>query len=102
VDAEGRSSDTHVEVQPENLKTVFLVKTFEGDRNYRGKTEFLDEDQPSGGKIEVTFLDGEKIRGSTLGHSAERCGFFLFPADPNSDNSNIFVVFSAIRNFYFR
>ena len=49
-----------------------------------------------GRRIEVSFQDGEILVGFTLGYSSSAPGFFIFPVDPKSNNSRIFVVNSAV------
>jgi hypothetical protein len=100
-DVQKRASDKQMKIQIEDLKAVFFVETFEGNPDYGERKEFVEEDKPSGRKVEVTFLDGEKMQGSTLGYSAERSGFFLFPSDPKGNNARVFVVSSALRDFRF-
>jgi len=53
----------------------------------------------SGLRLEVTFNDGEVIVGSALlGYNPKRQGFFIFPADPMSNNARVFVVSSAVKS----
>jgi hypothetical protein len=59
------------------------------------------ETPPHGRKLEVTFLDGEVIVGSTLNYRPEGLGFFLCPADPRSNNLRIFVVCGSVRRARF-
>jgi hypothetical protein len=52
---------------------------------------------PRGQSLEVTFQDGEKIAGTTETYSHNDVGFFLSPADPDSNNVRIFVVNKNVR-----
>jgi hypothetical protein len=81
------------------LKAVFFVRDFDGNPSYVERREF--ETAPTGRKIEVTFLDGEVIVGSTLSYRPEGTGFFLCPADPRSNNARIFVVCGSVRHARF-
>ena len=81
-----------VEVLIIDLKAVFFVKDFMGDSSYNEKKEFAEGQKPTGRKIEVTFLDGEVLVGTTTGYDPKRQGFFLFPADPQSNNLRTFIV----------
>jgi Family of unknown function (DUF6982) len=83
----------------ESLKAVFFVKDFEGNKNYQ--EEYSDTIHGAGRKIEVEFTDGESITGFALGYSPDRQGFFMTPADLNSNNERIFVVKSATVNIKF-
>jgi hypothetical protein len=83
------------------LKAVFFVKSFEGNKDYKKRKEFIQSDRSQGRKVEVTFIDNEVIQGSTVGYDPQRLGFFLFPADSGSNNIRIFVLSTAVKNFRF-
>lgn len=87
------------EINIESLKAVFFVKDFEGNRDYQEK--YVDTIHGAGRKIEVSFTDGESIIGYALGYSPDRQGFFVTPADLNSNNERIFVVKSATTSINF-
>ena len=97
----GAPGNESLTIEMRELKAVFFVKTFEGNKDYRKRNEFLPTDRPQGKKVEVTFFDDEIIQGSTVGYDPQRQGFFLFPADGNSNNIRIFVVSSAVKNYRF-
>jgi len=78
------------EVAMNDLKAIFFVKDFIGDREYQGQP--IAEPPMHGRKIEVTFSDGEKIFGKTQGYDPQKLGFFMLPADPQSNDLRIFVV----------
>ena len=78
------------EVALKELKAVFFVKDFIGNREYRGRP--IAEPPMHGRKIEVTFSDGENIFWKTEGYNPQKLGFFMFPADPQSNDLRIFVV----------
>jgi Family of unknown function (DUF6982) len=83
----------------EDLKAVFFVKDFEGNKDYREKYE---DTIPGGGRrILVEFTDAESITGYALGYSPDRQGFFITPADLTSNNERIFVVKSATKSVKF-
>jgi hypothetical protein len=86
-------------IDVELLKAFFLVKDFDGNKNYN--EEYGDEVSGAGRKIRVTFSDGEAITGYTLGYSPDRQGFYMTPADVNSNNVRIFVVKSASEKIEF-
>ena len=79
-----------------DLKAVFFVKDFEGNQTHEERRVFVETDNPQGRKVEVTFKDGEKLVGSTLGYDSMRAGFFVFPADDECNNMRIFVVQSSV------
>jgi hypothetical protein len=92
-----KSSDEGIEVFFKVLKAVFFVRDFAGDAQYNERKEYNQGDKPSGRKIEVTFKDGEVLVGTTMGYDPNRPGFFLFPADPKSNNIRVFAVTTAVR-----
>ena len=85
------------EVLVKDLKAVFFVKDFVGNYLYNERKEYIQEEKPSGRKIEDTFKDGEVLVGSTLGYDPSRPGFFLFPADPKCNNIRVFAVSAAVK-----
>jgi hypothetical protein len=86
-------------IDVEQLKALFLVKDFEGNKEY--SEEFNDEVSGAGRKIKVTFSDGEIITGYTLGYSPNRQGFYMTPADLKSNNVRVFVIKSATEKIEF-
>ncbi len=95
--ADPKVSEETIEVLVQELKAVFFVRDFSGDPNYKEQKKFPDGAKPSGRVVEVTFKDGERIIGSTLGYDPRRPGFFIFPGDLNWNNLKIFVVSQAVR-----
>ena len=92
-----KPSGEAVEVFLKELKAVFFVRDFAGNAQYNERKEYIQGDKPSGRKIELTFKDGEVLVGTTLGYDPARPGFFLFPADPNSNNVRVFAVITAVK-----
>ncbi len=85
-----------MEVSMRDLKAVFMVRDFVGDPQYKERKKYVAGEKPSGRKMEITFMDGEVLVGSTLGYDQNRQGFFIFPADPRSNNMRAYVVSSAV------
>ncbi len=87
------------EVETEKLKAVFFVKTYEGNKDYQEAKGFgkIDPVTFRGLKIKVIFFDNEVLYGGTLGYNKTRKGFFVIPADPDSNNLRIYVVASAVK-----
>jgi hypothetical protein len=54
-----------------------------------------------GKKIKVIFRDGEELVGTTQGYQTGRPGFFLFPADKQSNIDRVFVLVAATRSVSF-
>jgi hypothetical protein len=81
------------------LKAVFFVRDFDGNPAY------IDRDvgggAAAGRRVEVTFVDNEVVRGTTLSYRPDGYGFFVVPADPQANNQRIFVVSGALRHVRF-
>ena len=88
-----------LEIRIEDLKAVFFVKDFEGNKNH----QYNYDDQIAGGgrKIKVRFFDGETVVGYTLAYSPDRQGFFLTSADLQGNNERVFVVKSSTEKVEF-
>ena len=80
----------------DDLKAIFFVHSFEGNREYR-EQKLRKPEGSFGRRYLVTFTDGETMRGTALGVNLSRYGFLLFPADPGSNNKRIFVMHSAVK-----
>ena len=98
-DPTGVSGDKPIDLRIGDLKAIFFVKTFEGNPNHSERKSFVEGDKLHGRKVEVTFVDGEVLQGSTLAYDPKRPGFFLFPPDPEGNNIRVFVVSSAVKKF---
>ena len=88
-------------VQLAGVKAIFFVKDFTGNREREEVLGFPVEKPIVGRKIKVTFHDGETLVGTTQGYDPGRPGFFVIPADPNSNNDRCFVVTSAAKEITF-
>ncbi len=86
-----------VEFRARQLKAVFFVKDFTGNAQRRDVQGFISgpSETAQGKKLCVKFKDGELLCGYSLSYSAERDGFFMFPADPESNNLRVYVVTSS-------
>lgn len=85
------------EVRAKDLKAVFFVKDYTGNCERRDLRGFVaaPAETSQGKKIAVRFKDGELMCGYSLSYSPDRIGFFIFPADPGSNNSRVFVIKTA-------
>lgn len=83
-----------IELRCRNLKALFFVKSFAGDPARQDLKGFVagPHETAQGRKIAVRFRDGEFLCGYTLSWSPDREGFFLFPADVDSNNQRIYVI----------
>ena len=84
-------------VRVEDMKALFWVKDYLGNRLFVARRAFADTDAERKRAI-VTFTDGEEVWG-TLDEGAEvERGFFMTPADSRDNNVRIFVVRSALKD----
>jgi hypothetical protein len=90
-----------IQVSIQELKAVFFVKTFEGNPEYKDKKELEANGKVVGRKIRVIFKDGEVLVGTTHGYQPNRPGFFIHPADPQSNNERCFVISAATQEVSF-
>jgi len=88
-----------VTIDVEDLKALFFVKDFEGNRDR--KEEYTDVVPGGGRKVRIEFADGETVIGFSQGFSPNRPGFFVIPADTQSNNERFYVVTSATRKVTF-
>jgi len=90
-----------LEVHVPELKAVFFVKDFDGNPEYNDRKEFDTNKPIVGRKIKVVFRDGELMIGTTHGYQPNRPGFFVVPADLQSNIERCFVVTSATQEVSF-
>lgn len=91
------SGARQIPVSFKNLKAVFFVHDFSGDRNYVSKWN-LDCETSQGKKLMITFNDDEVLMGTTQGYHPDDTGFFLYPADPESNNIRVFIINTAVKS----
>ena len=94
---EGPMAGRPVLVELAALKAVFFVKDLRGDPRRVERMEFDPAKPVIGKKVRVVFSDGEVMLGTTHGYQPGRPGFFLAPADPESNADRCFVVTAATR-----
>ncbi len=92
-------SSMNREIRVSELKAIFFVKSFAGNRDYKERKKFVEGDIAQGRRVEIVFSDGEILQGSVLGYDPKEYGFFLFPSDPKSNNRRVFVMNSALKKF---
>ena len=101
IEADAAPGTRPVEVQLQELKAVFFVKDFAGDPQHKERKEFDPAHPPLGRKIRVVFKDGETLVGVTPGYQSGRAGFFLLPADADSNTQRCYVVASSAQSILF-
>jgi hypothetical protein len=98
---DGASGSDPLEIRVSELKAVFFVRDFLGNRDYNERKALVPGEKIQGRLIEVTCRDGEVLVGSTTGYDPKRSGFFFFPVDPKSNNIKAYIVTSGIRGVRF-
>jgi hypothetical protein len=88
---------TPVRVALDDLKGVFVVKTLGGDPAHEEGKSFGDRKEV-GKKVWVELCDGECLAGWSLSILQDKRGFFLFPADADSNMEKVFLLHRAVRN----
>ena len=84
-----------------DLKALFFVRDLKGDPRHVEGNE-IDPDRPGSGRpIKVVFKDGEILVGTTNGYQPGRPGFFLVPADTDSNIERCYVVADAAEQISF-
>jgi hypothetical protein len=92
-------NDKVVTIEMEDLKAVFFVKKFHGNKDRSDK--YQDPNLWAEKKIRVDFTDGETVIGHTMHYSLGHQGFFLIPADHGNNNDQIFIIPSATKKIVF-
>lgn len=99
-----QSSQKHI-IPLSELKAVFFVKTFEGNKIHKESKSFAGTS--SGKRVLVRFKDGETLVGHLEGNVPWKKGFFLEtkkggfslrPVDSRSNNHKVFVVSTSVED----
>lgn len=81
-----------------DLKALFFVKDLAGDPLHVDKQEFDSMPPRETRPIRAHFRDGEVMVGTTSAYHPGVSGFFIEPADPESNNVRAYVITSATDN----
>src|SRR5215204_1250594 len=94
-----KGGQVSVQVMTPELKGLFFVRDLLGNRlrNKGRRFPAVDQGPHTGRRVAVLFEDGELLVGYAQTYSAEKAGFFVFPADPNSNNIRIYVLRAATK-----
>lgn len=94
-------------IKLKQLKAIFFVRKFEGNKEHREKKSFSGT-RRTGKRLFVKFKDGEQMTGYLEGNTPwdkgffldlkKSSGFFLIPVDQDSNNIKVFVVTSAVQD----
>jgi len=93
------SKEKRLVINFEQLKAVFFVKDFTGDKNYHKIRNFNVDVTitPTQRKLIVDFKDEEHLYGTCLAYGRFEKGFYVFPIDSKDNSERIFVVHSATK-----
>jgi hypothetical protein len=83
------------------IKAVFFVSSFEGDREHKPMRFYTSGPELQSLWVEIVFRDGEIIEGcirNSIQHLKDD-GFFLHPSTPGSNNLLIYVNKAAIVSY---
>jgi hypothetical protein len=86
-------------IRTAELKGLFFVRDLLGNRlrNKGRRFPAVDQGATNGRRIAVLFEDGELLVGYAQTYGAEKPGFFVFPADPQSNNVRVYVLRAATK-----
>ncbi len=95
--------DDHVHtVSLKDVKLVCFVRDFNtSDSGSHQRPDRLVYQPVPGRTVEITFRDGERLRGVTTLRSKPSAGFFMTPLNPHSNNVHVFVNPDEILSFRF-
>ncbi len=89
--------DEGTRVDLRELKALFFVRDLRGDPTYQERKEFVH--RPGyGRRARVVFHDGEEMLGIVHTIDRRHLGFFLFPADPASNNERVYAIFDWVKS----
>jgi len=88
-------------IRLDDLKALFYVKDYGAMRRQVDRAKRFGGAPPKGQKTIVEFKDGEKIWGYAEEYTADSRGFYFIPADPQENNTRIFIVNSSVRQIKF-
>lgn len=97
-----------MEVKVSDLKAIYYVRSLSGNKQYK-KKRYFGSAETKGKRIMVRFKDGEILCGFIEGElpwkdgfltlpDPNLKGFFIFPADPEGNNTKVFVVTTAVED----
>jgi hypothetical protein len=90
-----------LEIHTTELKALFFVKDFAGNPKHNEKNQFDPVRPAPGRRLRVVFKDGEVLVGATSVYQQGRPGFFMVPADPDSNIARCYIIVAATRRVDF-
>jgi len=106
IDEAGSGKEHRIAVA--DLKAVFFIKSFEGNKTHREKKAF-GASAHDGHKVYIKFSDQESLvgfvegeipwdRGFFISRDSKAKGFFLIPVDRDCNNMKVFVVGTSVED----
>ncbi|MDD3631999.1 MAG: hypothetical protein PHO73_04570 [Atribacterota bacterium] len=91
-----------IKIDVNNLKAIFFVKTFLGNKDYKKIRTFngYESNPPPQRRIIIVFKDGENFYGTTYSYSPDKSGFFAFPIDPLDNNDRVFIPRTSLEKVH--
>ena len=86
-----------VRVKVDEMKAMFWVKDYLGNREFVARRDFDPGKTPAGRRAILTFMDGESIWGAVTEDDPALPGFFFVPSDDRDNNIKIFVVRTSLK-----
>ncbi|HUC44573.1 MAG TPA: hypothetical protein VMR65_11065 [Candidatus Sulfotelmatobacter sp.] len=93
----GEGGGVPVKIRLADMKAMFWVKDYLGNRDFVARRDFDPKKKPPGKRAIVTFHDGETIWGTVTEDEPEVPGFFFLPADEADNNIKIFVIRASVK-----
>ena len=91
------ASGASTQVLVRELKALFFVRDLVGNPARHDCQKFPSGESAVGPHVEVRFHDGEVMVGTADSPTTDPLGFFLIPADHESNNLRVYVVAAATR-----
>ena len=94
-------TDELIRVPKSDIKALFFVRKFSGNKEYSEVKFFESQPRIDGLWVRVYFFDNEAIEGIVANsiNFLNEDGFYLKPPDPNSNNRLMYIVKSALKDF---
>jgi len=94
-------TDEVVKIPKQDMKALFFVKKFSGNKEYSEVKFFESQPKIDGLWVRLTFYDDEMLEGivSNSIRFLSDDGFYLKPPDPNSNNRLMYVIKAALKDF---
>ena len=86
-----------VRVQMNDMKAMFWVKDYLGNREFVARRDFDPARPLEGRRAILTFLDGETMWGAVTDDDPSVAGFYFVPSDERDNNEKIFVVRKSLK-----